>query len=257
MLANHAPVVVFSHCFTCNKDLKSTVRISRALAKLGVTVLRYDMRGLGGSSGRFDESNFSTNLADLAAATQFADRELGTVTGLVGHSFGGFASLVTAAGATQELRPKISALGFVATLAAPSETQHLADLLLRMNPAIERDGRGEVVIGGIRWSITLQMIEDFRRHHFSDQLNQIQCPALVLHSPVDATVGYDHALRLMTLIQSSRKEPTRINPVSLVSLPGSDHLLAGNPADVQFVSELLATWSHRYAGNNAEPKDGS
>ncbi len=39
------PVVVFSHCFTCNKDLKAIVRIARAMAESGVVVLRYDMTG--------------------------------------------------------------------------------------------------------------------------------------------------------------------------------------------------------------------
>lgn len=60
-----APLVLFSHCFTCNKDLKAIVRISRRLADLGLAVLRYDMTGLGGSEGDFSETNFSTNLADL------------------------------------------------------------------------------------------------------------------------------------------------------------------------------------------------
>ena len=245
-LAQPPPVVVFSHCFTCSKDLKATVRISRALAKSGFCVLRYDMRGLGGSEGTFSESNFTTNLQDLAAAIEFATDELGAVTGLVGHSFGGVASLVTAA----KQPAALAGLAAVATIAAPSDTAHLAELLVSMNPAIEQDGRGEVTIGGFQWTITQQMIDDFRSHRAADQISAVPCPVLLLHSPDDRTVAFDHALRLMSLLQhrqsDARQTPSTEHQVSLVSLPGADHLLVENAADLVWVSHLLSGLFNRY-----------
>jgi putative redox protein len=239
------PVVVYSHCFTCNKDLKSTVRISRALAKSGVAVLRFDMMGLGGSEGGFSDSNFTTNLADLASAIRFADAELGPVTGLVGHSFGGVASLVMASRATEPgTALPLSDLGFVATLAAPSDTHHLATLLARLSPEIESKGIGTVTIGGFSWKIYRQMLDDFRRHDITAKLPGIRCPVLLMHSPVDETVGYDHALRLMSLIQTDREAGGEITPVSLVALPGADHLLINHPEDITFVARLIAAWCH-------------
>ena len=208
------PVVIFSHCFTCNKDFKATVRISRALARTGITVLRFDMRGLGGSKGDFSQSNFTSNLEDLDAAIRFAQAELGEVTGLIGHSFGGVASLVTAAKSamsamsSKESAP-LSQLGAVITLAAPSDTHHLAKLLARMNPEIESVGQGEVTIGGIRWMIQKQMLEDFRSHDATALLPHIQCPVMLMHSPEDETLAYDHALRLMNVITGVR-EPQAI-----------------------------------------------
>ena len=64
--AEDTPVAyaVFAHCFTCTKDLKAIVKISRQLAKRSISVLRFDFSGLGGSGGRFEDSNFETNLAD-------------------------------------------------------------------------------------------------------------------------------------------------------------------------------------------------
>jgi putative redox protein len=69
-LPNEIPLgfILFSHCFTCNKDLKAIVRISRELAERGWGVLRYDFSGLGGSSGDFRQTNFSTNRFDLQRA---------------------------------------------------------------------------------------------------------------------------------------------------------------------------------------------
>lgn len=232
------------------------MRISRALARQGVAVLRYDMRGLGGSGGRFQDSNFSTNLDDLSAAVAFARRELGAVTGLVGHSFGGIASLVAAATRPREEFEDLKKLGFVATLAAPSDTQHLAKLLLRMNPAIESNGEGEVSIGGVRWTVTRQMIEDFRSHQFADQLRNLACPVLLMHSPDDETVHFDHAVRLFQLIQQpadiAAERRNAANTASLISLPGADHLLSQEPSDLQFVANLIASWSHRYLVSKGE-----
>ncbi|GAA5507770.1 alpha/beta hydrolase family protein [Novipirellula caenicola] len=244
------PVLVLSHCFTCNKDLKAIVRISRGLAERGIAVLRYDMTGLGGSSGDFSQTNFSTNVADLKAAIAFANSEIGDVHALMGHSFGGAASLAVASEYSTDASDK---LGCVIALAAPSDTSHLANLLLRMNPAIENDGQGEVSIGGFRWQIDSQMVADFRRHDLPDRISKIRIPTMVMHSPVDETVGFDHALRIMSLINQSdvsemdASSSTHGKPLcSLVSLDGADHLLAQHAHDIEYVSDLAAAMVRRY-----------
>ena len=234
------PVAVFSHCFTCNKDLKSIVRISRSLAERGIAVLRYDMTGLGGSEGDFSQTNFTTNLADLKAAIHFAGKEIGPVTALIGHSFGGAASLAMT-GMADELT---SSLRCLVSLAAPSDTSHLADLLMHMNPKIVSLGEGEVTIGGITWKIREQMLDDFRRHSLPDLITQVSVPTLVLHSEADETVSFDHALRIMSLINTS--ESTTQPLCSLVSLLDADHLLARNANDIEFVSRLAGAMIHRY-----------
>lgn len=243
------PVAVFSHCFTCNKDLKAITRISRYLADSGVAVLRYDMTGLGGSEGDFTNTNFSTNLADLAAAIRYAEESLGEVTALIGHSFGGAASLAIAAGMplpqgspplSDDLRQKIAA---VISIAAPSDTKHLADLLQQMNPEIQRDGIGDVTIGGLTWSIRSEMLEDFRAHALPDYLNRVRSRVLAFHSPVDQTLGYEHALRIASLVEDERGLPA----CSLITLSGADHLLVKHPADADYVAQVSASFLRRYA----------
>ena len=232
-----APSVVFSHCFTCNKDLKAIVRISRALAERGIGVLRFDMTGLGDSQGDFSRTNFSTNLADLRAAVRFANSELAAVTALMGHSFGGAASLALAG------LNEVSGLGAVVSLAAPSDTKHLAELLERMNPEIVRVGRGEVSIGGRAWPIQSEMLVDFRRHALPDLISQIRVPTLILHSPIDETLPFDHALRILGLIHGGNHE----TPASLFSMADADHLLSRDPADLELVAEVVAAFLLRYA----------
>lgn len=234
-------VLVFSHCFTCSKDLKSIVRIARAMAEEGIAVLRFDMTGLGDSHGDFSATSFSTNLVDLAAAIRFAVSELGPVTALMGHSFGGAASLATAGGAAGDAAR--ASLRAVVTLAAPSDTGHLAELLARMDPAIERDGLGEVTIGGRAWPIRREMLDDFRKHDLPARIAEIDVPTLLFHSPDDETVSYEHATQLLRRLQSSPGG----RQASLVTLSGADHLLVEDPRDLQFVAGTAANFLRRYA----------
>ncbi|QEG41763.1 alpha/beta hydrolase family protein [Roseimaritima ulvae] len=235
-----APLVLFSHCFTCNKDLKAIVRISRRLADSGLAVLRYDMTGLGGSEGDFSETNFTTNLADLRAAAAYAAEHLRPPSLLLGHSFGGAASL--AAAATRAVLPALADVQAVVGLAAPADTQHLASLLSRMNPAIEQSGRGTVTIGGLQWTITQAMLDDFRQHQLADLIGQIELPILICHSPQDATVPYGEALRIMHLAGSSETP----SPVSLLTIDGADHLLANNASDLTYVADAIVNFARRY-----------
>ena len=229
-----APIVVFSHCFTCNKDLKSIVRISRALADDGIAVLRFDMTGLGGSQGDFSQTNFTTNCADLRSAIEFAGKEIGPVTALIGHSFGGAASMAVA-GAYPPADLKA-----LVTLAAPSDTGHLADLLLRMNSEIGSKGRGEVEIGGYRWQIDRQMVDDFRKYDLSQVIPNIKVPTVIVHSIDDETLAFDQAINILNLIRQN-------NPnVSISALAKAGHLLT-EQENWQNAATVIASFLHRHA----------
>ena len=59
---------LFAHCFTCTKNFKAIANISRAIAKKGIAVLRFDFTGLGQSKGDFSDTNFTSNVSDLMAS---------------------------------------------------------------------------------------------------------------------------------------------------------------------------------------------
>jgi putative redox protein len=222
------------------------------LAEHGVTVLRFDMTGLGGSGGDFSETNFTTHLADLRDAGRFAAAEWAPPAALIGMSFGGAVSLATAVGPRLADEPCWRNLAAVATLAAPSDTQHLAELMLRMNPRIAEVGAGEVTIGGRPWTITTQMLEDFRRHQLPALIPQLAVPLLICHSPDDATVGYDQALRILQLASTPTDARRQPPPASLLTLDQADHLLSTEPRDLSYVAESIAAFIHRYAGTAVE-----
>ncbi|MEM6966118.1 MAG: osmotically inducible protein C, partial [Bacteroidota bacterium] len=64
---------IFAHVFTGNKNLTATRHISRALTQNGIGVLRFDFTGLGESEGDFADTNFTSNVDDLLAASKYLE----------------------------------------------------------------------------------------------------------------------------------------------------------------------------------------
>lgn len=219
---------LFSHCFTCTKDLKAIVRISRSMAKHGIGVLRFDFTGLGDSQGDFSNSNFESNLADIRAAVNWLAKEQTAPSILMGLSLGGAAMMASAS--------SVDSAKAVVTLAAPSCTHHLAEFLAKTNPKIESEGIGEVVIGGRTHSIRKQMLESLRVFDLKSAIENISVPHLVFHSPADETLDFQHAEEIFAMTGGSK---------SMITLAGADHLMVSHPDDVGYVAEMIVTWAGR------------
>lgn len=227
--------LLFSHCFTCGKDLKAIVRISRGLADRGWGVLRYDFSGLGNSQGDFSDTNFTTNREDLRSAASFMEREFQPPSFLIGHSFGGAASL--------SMAMELTSVRGVIAVASPSDTHHLASLLETMNPEIVSLGHGQVTIGGRAHGIKHQMLVDFRNYDLKSQVRRVSKPILAFHSPIDDTVDFRNALVNCGFDLSS---PAAISKQrSLVCLPNCNHLLTTSDADCVMISEISDAWCRR------------
>ncbi len=226
---------LFAHCFTCSKDLKATARISRALVERGIAVLRFDFTGLGESEGDFADTNFSSNLEDLLAAVEFMRANYEAPRLLIGHSLGGAAVLATAGRVPEAVA--------VATLGAPSDTQHLGEGILRSAPELEAADEAEVVLAGRPFRIRRQLLDDLQEQSVLSAVRRLDKALLILHSPVDEVVDVDHARRIY---QAAK------HPKSFVSLDDADHLLLRDPADARYVAEVLAAWAGRYLGVEEE-----
>lgn len=214
---------IFTHCFTCTKDLKAIVRVSRHLAHRGVAVLRFDFTGLGESGGNFVDTTFYDNVADVQAAYQYMQDHYAPPDLLVGHSLGGAAILATAA--------KFDQVRLVATIAAPSTTQHLAATLTRMDPSIEHVGHGEVEIGGRRYPITKDMIEVLRHFDLPRFIREYRKPLTIFFSPQDETLPFEHALDMLTWSGG---------PARLINLRNANHLLTNHPHHAPQIAHHLA-----------------
>ena len=227
--ANIDATAIFSHCFTCTKDLKAIVKISRNLAEQRIAVLRFDFTGLGDSGGNFSDTNFDNNCSDVAAAVNFLATEIEPPSLLIGHSLGGAAMMTMAA--------KIESAKALVTIASPSSTKHLADYLSTTNPAIVNEGQGTVEIGGRTYTLKNQLIDNLRAQDLPSTLAALTIPHLIFHPLEDATLPYWHAEKMFELTGG---------PKSMITLDHSDHLLVQRDDDCDFVANMIANWFRRF-----------
>ncbi|NIM28135.1 MAG: alpha/beta fold hydrolase [Gammaproteobacteria bacterium] len=219
---------VFAHCFTCSKDIAAASRIARALASLGIAVLRFDFTGLGNSEGEFANTNFSSNVADLISAADAVRERLGTPELLIGHSLGG-AAVLAAAGEIADARA-------VVTIGAPSEPAHVAHLLKDKRADIEAEGEAEVDLAGRTFTIKHQFLRDIESQRLGERIRTMRKALLIMHSPVDEIVSVDNAAAIFLAAR---------HPKSFISLDKADHLLTRR-ADSHYVAVTIAAWAQHY-----------
>jgi pimeloyl-ACP methyl ester carboxylesterase len=233
--AARVPVAVLVHCFTCSRKAPATFRISKALARGGFAALRFDLSGLGDSSGRFADTTFSSDVDDLLDAVSWATDRLSAPQLLVGHSLGGAAVLAAASRV-----PSLKALATVASPARPaSAAATLGDALPTLLAAPDDEPR-TVHLSGRDLEFRRSFLEDLAEQSdpgvVAGRLAGLDAPLLVLHSPVDQTVPVAEAARLFDAAPW---------PKSFISLPDADHLLTWR-GSAQRAGETVASWARQY-----------
>ncbi|WP_375291327.1 alpha/beta fold hydrolase [Qipengyuania sp.] len=234
---------IYAHCFTCTKQSRAAVEVSRALAREGIATLRFDFSGLGGSGGDFGRAGFASDIEDLIAAVGYLCESYGDGVLMVGHSLGGAAVLAAA-----EMLEHGKAAA-VATIGAPADVPHVLGNIHGDLAAIERDGSGEVEIGGRRYNLSREFLEKTETIDLLAEVARLRVPVMLCHSPTDETVGIENAGRLFEAAK---------HPKSFLSLAGADHLLL-DPADADFAGRMIANWAQRYMPlreNWPLPEDG-
>ena len=219
---------LFAHCFTCTKDSRAAAYISRALTEKRIAVFRFDFTGLGESSGEFAETTFTSNVSDLVAAADFMQAELEGPQLLIGHSLGGVAVLWAAA--------QIDSSRAVVTIGSPANPGHVLRHFQDRREEIETRGSAEVAIEGRSFQVKKAFLDDLTQYRGENGLRELNRALLVLHAPMDDTVGIDNA---GAIFKEAR------HPKSFVALHDADHLLS-READARYAGSLIAVWVDRY-----------
>lgn len=225
---------LFAHCFTCSKNLKAVGNIAASLNEAGIGVLRFDFAGLGESEGEFADSNFSSNVDDLVAASAFLAAQFQAPEILIGHSLGGTAVLQAA--------DRIPSAVAVVTIGSPSQPSHVAAMLENDRAEIETTGQATVQLGGRPFVIKKQFLDDLEGFELSRSLGKLRKALLVMHAPLDAIVEIDNASELFVHAK---------HPKSFVSLDNADHLLS-REQDSRYAGRVLAAWVSRYLPRAAQ-----
>lgn len=228
---------LFAHCFTCSKDNIAATRIAQVLAEQGIAVLRFDFTGLGNSEGDFSNTNFSSNLQDLIAASGFLETHYSAPSLLIGHSLGGAAVLAAARG--------IPSAQAIITIGAPATAAHVKHLFADSYQALQTQSSVSVELAGRKFHIQRQFIDDLEKYNSVAHIGALKKALLILHSPADAIVSIDEAARIFTAAK---------HPKSFVSLDRADHLLS-NAADSKYAAQVIAAWASRYLANDPSLPD--
>lgn len=103
-------------------------------------------------------------------------------------------------------------------------------------PDIHEHGSAEVSLGGRPFRITRAFLDDIDTASLTPAIKSLRAALLVLHAPLDDTVGIDNAAHIF---QAAK------HPKSFVTLDDADHLITRDK-DAEYVAQVIATWAGRY-----------
>ena len=219
---------LFAHFFTGNKNFTAVRNISRALTQNQIAVMRFDFTGLGKSEGNFEDTNFTSNITDLIAAADFLTTNFQAPKLIIGHSLGGAAAIYAA--------KQITSIEAIVTIGAPAHPSHVEHLFAKHLEEIETDGEAIILIGGRKFTIKKQFLEDLHSKDLLHILKKMRKPILVFHSPQDTVVEVKNAKEIYQAAH---------HPKSFISLDGANHLLT-NKKDSYYVGQVISSWANRY-----------
>jgi len=175
------PLALLAHGWGANYG--TVLRLAEPLVRMGHDVLLFDMRGHGRNPGL----SFVTvrHLRDdvMAVVSYAAARFPGRRLVLVGHSFGGAASVLAAA----EGAP-VAGLVLIAT---PSDVLRITAEFLQ-----QKGLPGTLMVTLLRPFWWWRLGGSFRPHSVVRRIREVTVPVLIIHPEHDARVHRDHAERL-------------------------------------------------------------
>lgn len=236
-LAGRAPTVVFLAGYRSDMTGTKASFLADVCARRGQAYVRFDYRGHGQSSGRFEDGTIGAWLDDALA---ILDRIAHGPLLLVGSSMGGWLALLAARARTARIR------GLLLVAPAPDFTERL--LWQRFDPGQRERLLREGVITepspyGDPMPFTRKLIEEGRRHLLLDGSDLVfPFPVHILHGRKDADVPLALSLELVRRLL--------VPHLTLEVIGDGDHRLS-RPEDLARLEAALgslAAESERHAG---------
>jgi putative redox protein len=212
--------VILCHGMESNKESEKLVYLGRAMAQLGIMVLRFDFRYVGESNGRFEDITYSGEVEDLKAAHALVQSRNPGKTAILGSSMGGTVALLFAA-----QQPSLAAL---VTVATPIHPERFPSRVLTLAQADEWHARGFTHYNGQR--INLSLLDDLESLDVPEAVKKITCPVLILHGDADEVVPVEEAYELYACLTNSKR---------LSILPATDHRLSDPAVMRRAIAEAL------------------
>ncbi len=203
------PLIVLCHGFTTSKDGRTCVRLEEILNQKAFSTFRFDFFGHGESAGEFADITISEAVDDVQSAIRFVKDSGYQRVGLVGSSFGGFASILTA-GQSDDL----------SVLALKSPVSDYLGLLIARDHDIDIEAwkqEGSITVEGAdgkNLRLNYSFFADAERLNGYAFAKNIKVPTLIVHGDRDETVP----------LEQSRKAAELIPDCYLEVIEGADHV---------------------------------
>ncbi|MDY6769717.1 MAG: alpha/beta fold hydrolase [Candidatus Nanohaloarchaea archaeon] len=174
-----APLVVICHGWSGNHigPNRFFTRAARQFAEEGYAACRFDFRGSGDADGSFEEQTFTTMLQDMdAVVTSLRARDdIGDRLAIVGHSQGGYISLLHA-GADEQVDAVVLWMARTAD-AEDWHSQPWKDELERSGSYTQSD-----------YTVTKEYYEDATEYSIVERLSGIDAPIGMVYGGLDEVV---------------------------------------------------------------------
>lgn len=211
-LAGSGPEIVFLCGLRSDMEGTKASRLAALAAARGWAFTRFDYRGHGASSGRFEEGTIGDWLADTLLVL---DRVVEGPFLLVGSSMGGWQALLAGLARPDRLA------GMVLVAPAPDFPRRL--ILPALSPAereaLERDGVVFLPSAyGEPLPLTRRFVEESRAHELLDRDLPFTCPIHILHGRQDRDVPLSLSLALIERLVRAK--------VTLEVVEDGDHRLS-------------------------------
>lgn len=223
-IAGRAPEVVFLGGFASDMTGTKALRLEAHCRARGLAFTRFDYRGHGASSGRFEDGTIGGWAEDAIAVL---DRVVEGPAVLVGSSMGGWLMLLAALARPERVK------GLIGIASAPDFTERLMRQALtpKEKAALARDGvLHRPSAYGPPLPITARLIEEGEAHLLLAEPIAIGCPAHLLHGQADHDVPWELSLELADRLASRR--------VTLELVKDGDHRLS-READLRRIAAAL------------------
>jgi dipeptidyl aminopeptidase/acylaminoacyl peptidase len=203
-----SPVIMLCHGLSTSKDGRTYTRLETMLNRKGIATFRFDFFGHGESEGKFEDITLSEAAKDILKAVHILKSSGYSKIGLMGSSFGGYASLMAA-----------SRLPELILLALKSPVSDYLGLLIAKDQEIDISLwklKGSISMEGIdnqSLKLNYTFFQDAETIQSAEAIRKIKAPTLIVHGDADKTVPVEQSIQCARMMEDCQ----------LKILEGADH----------------------------------
>jgi hypothetical protein len=220
-------IAVLCHGFLSGKTSTTNRTLTRMLTERGIATYCFDFFGQGESEGPFEELTNTLAVGQAMAALDLLKQNGFRKMGLMGSSFGGLVSILTAA-----QRTDLACLALKCPVVDFAEELRLAFGDKELARWKETDTIPNIMGGTDRIALRYAFYEDCLRRIAYEPARSITAPTVIVQGENDEHVPLHQSRRLFEALQVKKR---------LEMLPGADHQFTKGE-DFKRMTSLIADW---------------